>query len=103
MAYYYLGHYSVNDSASYQAYAPTAAASIRQYDGTVLAATGLGMGEATPIEGTAPHAVTVLIQFATQAAFERWYHSPEYQAVINLRKDASDGWVLGLKGRPAPA
>jgi uncharacterized protein (DUF1330 family) len=103
VAYYIVAHYTIHDLPAWQAYAPPAIATIGQYDGKILAATGPGLGEATVIERTPQHAVTILLEFASQAAMERWYHSPEYQALVGQRIDATDGWTIGLPPFAPPA
>ena len=96
MPYYGLFHYTVTDLATWQKYLPAAVPTIVQYGGKVLTVTGSGLQKPTVIEGAPEHAVTVILEFESQPAFERWYKSPEYQAVIGLRTNSSEGWALGL-------
>jgi uncharacterized protein (DUF1330 family) len=48
---------------------------------------------ATTMEGN-PAETTVVLQFPTREALENWYHSPEYQAIIHLRTDNSEGFLV---------
>lgn len=42
----------------------------------------------------------LLGRFDTIEAAQRWYHSPEYQAIIHLRTSSSEGWVRLTKQLP---
>ena len=42
------------------------------------------------LEGSAGE-VTVVLRFPSKAAAKGWYDSPEYQAIIHLRTDSSEG------------
>ena len=47
----------------------------------------------TPVEGN-PGAITVVLEFPTREALEGWYNSPEYQEIIHLRTDNSEGGLI---------
>ena len=98
MAYYFLAHYTVKDAQTWQSYAQQGIPTIYQYGGKILAATGPGLQEPHGIEATAQHAVTVILEFDSQADYERWYKSPDYQRIINMRLDSTEGWAQGLPG-----
>jgi uncharacterized protein (DUF1330 family) len=49
------------------------------------------------IEGDA-HPVTVILKFESKDAMKAWYNSPEYQAVIGLRTDNSEGSMVLIDG-----
>ncbi len=53
------------------------------------------------VEGEPPHGVVVL-EFPTVEAAEAWYFSPEYQAVLGLRLEATEGRAVIVEGVPAP-
>lgn len=46
------------------------------------------------IEGESRHTL-VILEFESEETFMLWYNSPEYQAVVKLRTDASEGWARG--------
>lgn len=50
------------------------------------------------IEGEWPHTRTVLLRFPDAAEVERWYRSPEYQALARHRWNASRANVALLNG-----
>ena len=103
MPYYILAHYTIKDVQTFQSYPPAAVPTILQYGGKILVAAGPGMQEPAPGEGTPPHTTTVILEFESRPAFERWYTSPEYQAVIGLRTSSTEGWSQGLPGFEPPA
>jgi uncharacterized protein (DUF1330 family) len=49
--------------------------------------------ESEAVEGT-PHSVTIVLRFPSKDAAQVWYRSPEYQSVINLRTDNTEGFVV---------
>jgi uncharacterized protein (DUF1330 family) len=50
------------------------------------------------LEGSAGQ-VTVMLRFATKAAAEAWYESPEYQAIRHLRTDNTEGIGVIAEGK----
>lgn len=102
MAYYMVAHYTVTDPATFATYPPAAIATILQHGGKVLMAAGPGMAEAHSHEGTPQHPVTVVLEFPSGEAFQRWYASPKYQAVKGLRTRSSQGWLLSAEGFQLP-
>ena len=47
----------------------------------------------TAIEGS-PRQVTVVLEFPTREALQGWYDSTEYQDILHLRTDNSEGTVV---------
>ena len=103
MAYYGLLQYTVTDVETWQRYAAATPAILAQYGVKVLAVTGPGMQAPKVYEGAPQHAVTVIAEFESEAAFDRWYESPEYRRIIHLRTDSTDGWLIGMPAFPQPA
>lgn len=50
------------------------------------------------IEGTVTNPRTVIIKFDSKAAFEEWYRSPGYQAIIQKRFDSAPGTLVVVDG-----
>jgi len=50
------------------------------------------------LEGSAGQ-VTVVLRFATKAAAQAWYDSPEYRAIRHLRTDNTEGTGAIAEGR----
>jgi uncharacterized protein (DUF1330 family) len=103
MAYYGLLQYTVADQETQREYGAAVAPILAQYGVKILAVTGPGMSEAKVYEGTPRHAVTVIAEFESEAAFDRWYRSPDYRRIIHLRTDSTDGWLVGLPAIQSPA
>ena len=55
-------------------------------------------GTFTVLEGEWPHPRLVIIEFASRAAAEGWYRSPEYQAILPLRLKAAVGNAVFVDG-----
>ena len=52
----------------------------------------------TVLEGEWPHTRTVLLSFPNAEDLERWYRSPEYQALAQHRFKASTARIAVIKG-----
>jgi len=103
MPYYMVSHFSVTDPATFQEYPPVATPILSQYGGKLLSLTGLaGLQARAVIEGTPQHVATAIVEFDSREALERWYNSPEYQVVIGLRTDSTEGWVIGAPALQPP-
>lgn len=86
MAGYFIANYTINDQAEYQKYM-AAVGPILQAHGAEIVVVDR---DSVPLEGSAGH-VTVVLKFATKAAAQAWYESPEYQAIVHLRTDNAEG------------
>ncbi|NKB34368.1 MAG: DUF1330 domain-containing protein [Pseudomonadales bacterium] len=89
MASYLVANYNVTDQDGYNQYLAAVGPTIGNHGGKILVA---GPGS-TPVEGN-PGAITVVLEFPTREALESWYNSEEYQAIINLRTDNSEGGLI---------
>ena len=99
---YIVAHYTVTDPATFATYPPAAIPTILQHGGKLLMAAGPGMTEVNNHEGTPQHPVTAVLEFPSAEACQRWYTSPEYQAVVGLRTGSTQGWILGAEGFQLP-
>ena len=54
------------------------------------------------IEGKTEDTRTVVLKFKDRDEAKRWYNSPEYQSIINLRLDATDGRAVLCDGYEPP-
>lgn len=50
------------------------------------------------VEGTPPGGRVVVLKFPDKAAAMEWYNSPEYQAVLKLRLEGTEGFALLCSG-----
>jgi uncharacterized protein (DUF1330 family) len=86
MAGYFVANYKITDPAGYKEYLAAV--------GPILTAHGAERvvvdRDCELLEGSAGQ-VTVVLRFATKAAAQAWYNSPEYQAIVHLRTDSTEG------------
>ncbi len=94
MPVYFLAQVEIHDQAGYDDYAQQAGPSFEAIDAKVLAV------DDTPevLEGKWHGPRTVMLEFADEAAFRKWYDSPAYQEAAKLRWAATDSNAVLLKG-----
>jgi len=97
MPAYLIANYDIQNPEGYNAYVASVGPTIRSHGGEILVA---GPGS-KPVEG-APGAVTVVLSFPSMDALQGWYDSQEYQSIIHLRKDATQGFLLFANGFAQP-
>lgn len=98
MPAYVVVNLDITDPERYQAYLPGAGAAIQTHGGELLAADR----DSTVLEGSAPP-MAVLIRFPDKASAEAWYRSDEYQSVVHLRHESTDGTMLIANGFTPPS
>lgn len=86
---YIIANYTITDPEKYVEYPPAVGPTIAQYGGKVIVADSNSKG----LEGNPAHR-TVVIEFESVEAAQRWYDSPEYSKAKTFRIRASEGWVL---------
>ena len=89
MAGYLIANYQINNEEAYQGYLATVGPTILAHGGEILVA---GPGSEA-VEGD-PKPITVVLKFPSTDALRAWYESPEYQKIINLRTDNTQGSVV---------
>ncbi len=90
---YLIANYDITGSVeAYQKYAKLIFPTLSKYGGKLI------IGDRDPIrtEGTSRLA-TVVIEFESVESAKTWYDSPEYQNIINLRKNNTEGWNIIAK------
>ena len=90
MAAYFIAQYVVNNADLYGEYSKAAGPTIAQYGGELVA---FDIASET-IEGTPPGPQTVVIKFESTEKAKAWYESSEYQAIVNKRLEATDGFSV---------
>jgi len=93
MAAYVIGEIEVTDPAVYDDYRKQVLATITKYGGRFLARGG----KAEAFEGATPKRMVVL-EFPSYAQALKWYRSPEYAPLIELRQKASRGRLVVVEG-----
>ena len=76
----------VHDEEKFAEYRAAVMPSLQAHGGRFLARGG----HFDVIEGDMPYQRVVVIEFPSREAFDGWYNSPEYQAVIPIRMGAAD-------------
>ena len=90
MAAYFIAQYVVNDPALYAEYGAGAQPTLAAH-GAELVAFDVA---AETVEGQPPGPQTVIIKFESTEAAKAWYNSPEYQAVVGKRLEATNGFAI---------
>ena len=89
MAAYLIANYNITNLKGFLAYVEQAGPIVAAYGGKHLVA---GPGSEI-IEGS-PNKVTVVIEFPSMRKLKGWYNSPEYQAIIPMRTDNTEGSLV---------
>jgi uncharacterized protein (DUF1330 family) len=89
MAGYLIANYRITNAEGYQAYIAAVGPTILAQGGEILVA---GPGSEA-VEGE-PGPVTVVLKFPSKDALRAWYDSPEYQEIIHLRTDNTEGSLV---------
>jgi uncharacterized protein (DUF1330 family) len=94
MPAYVLAELTIEDRAEYGRYEAAFMDVFRRFRGELLVVDEKPL----VIEGDWKHTRTVLIRFPDAAEAERWYRSPEYQAIAQHRWRASRANAVILRG-----
>jgi uncharacterized protein (DUF1330 family) len=94
MAAYVLAEIEITNPEGYKAYTQVVPATIAQYGGKFLHRGG----GVTALEGDWPQRRRVILEFPSKERALEWYHSPEYEKPLALRKANSNGRLLLLDG-----
>ncbi|MBC2778098.1 DUF1330 domain-containing protein [Parasphingopyxis marina] len=97
MAAYFVANYRITNTEDYKKYGAVVGPTLAPHGAEVLAADPAS----EPMEGE-PCDVTVVIKFPSKEAAKGWYNSPEYQAILPLRTDNSEGAAVLAAGREPP-
>ena len=89
MSAYLIAQYTIHDPETYAKYPPAVGPTLAQYGGKVLVA-----GPDSEVLEGSPLPQTVVIEFESVEAAQRWHDSPEYGEIKHLRTSASEGWML---------
>ena len=92
MAAYVVANYNVTNPQGFEPY-PLAATGTLDAHGAEVVAVDLN---SEAVEGE-PGKVTVILKFSSKEAMKKWYDSPEYQDIIGLRTDNSEGTMVLLE------
>ncbi len=89
MAAYLVANFALTNPSGYKSYVPAVLPTLETHGAEVLVADY----ESESLEGKSG-SVTVVRKFESPEALKGWYQSPEYQRIIHLRTDNSEGIVV---------
>ena len=91
MSYYFIANYDVVDQKMYEQYVQAVRPTLMQHGAKILAADS----EPNNLEGKSGRTF-VILEFESEEAAMNWYNSSEYQAIVDLRLNATEGWARGV-------
>ena len=89
MAGYVIANYKITNPKGYEGYAPAVMPTLEAHGAEFLVADY----ESEPLEGT-PASVMVVLKFDSKETARAWYESPEYQEIMHIRTDNSEGILV---------
>ena len=94
MACYVVADILITDRARYAEYEAGFMAILLAFDGEILAVDE----QAFALEGETKGQRQVILQFESETKAQAWYHSDDYQALMQHRLAGSDGKVILVHG-----
>ncbi|GLV56551.1 hypothetical protein KDH_33910 [Dictyobacter sp. S3.2.2.5] len=94
MAAYFIVDVKVHDPQMYEEYRKQVGATLEKYGGKFL----VRGGAFEVIEGEWPLQRLVILEFEDAAQFRRWYDSPEYSKIREIRFRASEARAVMIQG-----
>ena len=94
MAAYVIGEIEVTDPATYEDYRKQVPAVVTKYGGKFV----VRGGKLEPLEGGWSPKRIVVLEFPSLEQAQKWYRSPEYAPLIELRQRASRGKLILVEG-----
>jgi uncharacterized protein (DUF1330 family) len=94
MAAYVIGEIEVTDPALYEEYRKQVMAVVTKYGGKFI----VRGGKVETLEGGWAPKRFVALEFPSMEQAQKWYRSPEYAPLIELRKRASRGKLIIVEG-----
>ena len=88
MAAYLIGNLKVTNPEGFTKYRELVAKTIADHGGEYVVADV----NSVPVEGEPEH-LSVVLRFDSMEALRGWYDSPEYQEILALRTDNSEGII----------
>lgn len=94
MTAYVIAQLTVTDPAGFEAYRQAAQPIVESFGGRFL----VRGSTVSSLEGDLERPQMLLLEFPDKVAAERFYTSPEYQAIMPLRQNHSTGTVMVVEG-----
>ncbi len=99
MSVYVVNNMTIRDRAAYDRYVRAFWPLFLQHGGEVLAV----QDGPEPLEGAWPFSRTVILRMPSREALDAWYHSPEYQPLMQMRQAAAECHIVVLPEFRMPA
>lgn len=94
IAVYAVAQGRIQDRSMLEQYIARAVSSVEPHGGRIIAYDE----EPLVVEGKIENPRTVIVEFPTMSAFQSWYNSPEYQAILPLRLKSAPGTLIVAAG-----
>ena len=94
MSYYFIANIQIHDEIEYQKYIDNAGYIFKKYNGKYIAVDN----SPVVLEGNWNYTRLIIIEFKSKANFEDWYHSNEYQQILQHRLRAANCDSILIKG-----
>jgi uncharacterized protein (DUF1330 family) len=94
---YLVGEFQVTNPAGFAPYRAAINEVVSRFGGRFLVRTG-SAGAKKLIEGEPEPKTIVIIEVPHQAAFDRWWKSPEYQKILPIRLENCTGRIYTVEG-----
>jgi uncharacterized protein (DUF1330 family) len=94
MAAYVIGEIEVTDPATYEEYRRQVMAVVTKYGGKFI----VRGGKVESLEGGWAPKRVIALEFPSMEQAQKWYRSPDYAPLIELRKKASRGKLILVEG-----
>lgn len=94
MSAYVIAEIEVVDPAAYEEYRKQVPAVVAKFGGKFI----VRGGKVEPREGGWAPKRIVVVEFPSMAQAQKWYDSPEYAPLIQLRQKASKGKLILVEG-----
>jgi uncharacterized protein (DUF1330 family) len=94
MAFYMVVEVDVHDAEAYKAYTAQTPGLIAKHGGEWV----IRGGAVTPVEGGWDPGRFVVVKFPDKAAWQRFYDSPDYQEVLQIRFANASSRAFGIEG-----
>ncbi len=95
---YLVGSIVVRDRAVFEKYGQQVAPVIKAFGGRYV----VRGGAIAPMEGDLPIARLVIVEFPSMADLRRFYDSPEYAPLLQMRIDSTTSNIIFVEGYEAP-
>ena len=95
MNYYFVANIEIKDEKEYQKYLDNVDEVFNKYGGKYLAVDD----KPKILEGNWSYTRTVLIKFPSKDDFQNWYHSEEYQTILEHRLNSANRDTILIRGK----